>query len=480
MAEIPTNRAAFALDEILAVTGGRLVGALEDRALSVVGISTDTRSIVPGNAFLALRGARFDGHEHLAAAAEAGAGLAIVEEKRAPLPGLTQLEVGSTREALRALAALHLGRWRRRGGRILALTGSAGKTTTKEAIAAILRRLELSACVTAGNLNNLIGAPMTALSLDRERFAVLELGTSERGEIPKLALMTRPDVALVTLISAAHTEGIGGIEAVAAEKLSLFARAEGTLVGNVDDARIRAALASEEGSVGYGHDSAATLRIEDRSLEGDLRQRVVLYRGEVPLEVRSPLLGEAGALALAAAVAGVEALTGATLDGATISEALADFDAGRRLRLIRLGEVIVLDDSYNANPASSRSSISVAAELAARRGGRLVLVLGEMRELGPRSVDDHVAIGELSAAARPAAIIAVAGDARHLAEAASAKGAPASFVTNAAEATHLATREVRAGDVVLVKGSRSIGTERVVEALVETFGTVGRATGAGT
>lgn len=468
---IPRNRAAFGLDEILAVTGGRVVGALDERALSVSGVRSDTRTTEAGNLFVALRGLRFDGHEHLAAAARAGAVLALVERRAAPVEGLTQLEVSSTLEALRALASLHLSRWRKKGGRVLAITGSAGKTTTKEAVAAILRRLGLSARASEGNLNNLIGAPMTTLSLvEADRYAVLELGTSERGELPKLAAMVSPDVSIVTSISAAHSQGLGSIEAIAAEKLALFARTERTCIGNYDDARVRAALMAEEGSIGYGHHERAALRIEERSLGERLEQRLVLMRdGGIVISVTSPLLGEAGALAVAAAVAGVEALTGLALDGPTVSEALSGFDAGRRLRLVRAGDLLILDDSYNSNPASARSSLAVAAELSARDGRRLVLVLGEMRELGERSVADHVALGKLAAAARPARIIAIAGDARHLAEAAAAEGVEVAFVDDAAEAGRLAALEVRSGDIILVKGSRSIATETVVDALVETW-----------
>lgn len=476
---IPSNEAAFSLGEILATTAGRLSGPLTDEALEVRGVSTDTRSVRAGEAFVALSGDRFDGHDHLAQAAAAGAVLAIVEREM-EAPPITQVIVPSSLEALGALAAAHLDRWRRASSRrrVLGLTGSAGKSTTKEAIVQLLSAAQSHGVhATHGNLNNLVGVPMTLLGLGADdRFAIVEMGTNAPGEIPRSSRLVRPDVGLVTLIAAAHTEGIGSIDDVATEKNSLFLQLEagGCAIGNADDARVLAGMMRCDAShrVRYGRSADGGYRIVGREMmvssdpDDAPRSVVTLERPDrSSLTATIPLLGEVGALAMAAAVASVETLIDEPVDGDVVSGALSAMSGRMTTRRAPSG-VLVVDDSYNSNPASARASIATSAELAIAAGRRLVLVLGEMRELGALSVDEHAGIGEVAGEAGPALVIAVAGDARHIADRVRSAEVEAIFVGDAAAAAELAVARCRPDDVVLVKGSRGVRTEKVVNALI--------------
>lgn len=471
---IPQNDAPFDLEEVLEATGGRVIGPLGDRHRGLCGVGTDTRQLRRGEIFVALKGEQHDGHRHLQMAAEAQAGLALVE-REVPHPegaAMTLVRVDDTWRALRQLAAHHLGRWREhQQGRVLAVTGSAGKTTTKAAIGAILDEVApRRAHVNRGNLNNLIGVPMTIFGLTQAHaYAVLEMGTNQPGEIPTLARLGRPDVAMVTLISEAHTEGLGGIEGVAREKLAMFAEAPrmAVRIGNADDHRVWDGIADYGlRGLSYGVNERASYRILSRRLDG-ARQRTELQVLDRQLSVAAPLFGAVGSLAVAAAVAGVEALLERRLSASDIEAGLARFEAGRRFRLVEAGGLKIVDDTYNSNPASCAASLATAAELAAADGRRLVLVLGEMRELGAESVEAHRKLGT-QAAAHGHILIAIGGDARHLAEAARAAGADALFVEDAEDAV-APLRERLSGPqdfLVLVKASRSIRAERVVDALL--------------
>jgi UDP-N-acetylmuramoyl-tripeptide--D-alanyl-D-alanine ligase len=400
--------------------------------------------------------------------------LAIVERDVQAPAGLTLLKVESTLGALGALAHLHLSRWRS-SGTVIAVTGSAGKTTTKHAIAGLLEAMDAGPIYASpGNLNNRIGVPLSALCVTQEhRYAVLELGTNRPGEIAALARILRPDVALLTLVAAAHTEGLGDIDAVAEEKGSLLSslapHGHATAIGNGDDPRVSACIAAcaAPHKILYGTSTEHDYHIAARSLTSHDRSELALVRPDASrIEVELPVIGQAGALATVAAVAAAEAVTGARCDPASLGRAFQGRGLDGRLGCERLpGGVILIDDSYNANPASSRASLAAAAEVAQFTGGRLVLVLGEMRELGSDSADAHRVLGQQVAATGAACLIAVAGDAQHMVDVAAAGGVEASFFDDAQQAARFALEMLRDGDVVLVKGSRSIRTERVADAL---------------
>ena len=479
---IPTNQAFFqALDLIQIVEGELLYGRSLFLLGSVQGVSTDTRTIVPGGLFVALKGESFDGHDYLAQAEEKGARAALVEQPVDDVPGLTLMRVRSTIDALGALARAHVAQWRSRGKgddrKIVAITGSAGKTTTRTATAALLDRLFPDAVhATRGNLNNQVGVPMVLLGLENHKYAVVEMGMNQPGEITSLATMAQPDVAIVTLVAAAHVEGCGSIEGVAREKGALFRALsrDGIAVGNGDDARVVAEMESTPAArrVRYGTGDGVDLRIVERRPDGFSSSRVTLARPDgSSFWFRTPLIGEAGAYACTAAVAAVEALTGERMTSQVVEEAFALADVGGgggRLVPRQLArDVVVIDDSYNANPASSSASIRTAAELARDAGRRLVLVLGAMYELGHESARGHDDVGRVAAESGAALVIAVNGDARRIADRASEAGIPAQFFETSVDAAPAAALAVQPGDLVLVKGSRGVGTERIVRTLAE-------------
>jgi UDP-N-acetylmuramoyl-tripeptide--D-alanyl-D-alanine ligase len=480
---IPQNLAPFTVDELARATGGRVLRAGPD----VRGVSTDSRTIAAGAAFLALTGESFDGHRFLDAAARRGAG-AFVISRDVPVPdhgGVVLVEDGLA--ALGALAAAHRERWRRaahlRGARaVVAIGGSAGKTTTTRAVAALLSGAERGDVhATAGNLNNAVGLPMTVLGLEpRHRFAVVEIGTNQRGEVATLARVAAPDVAVVTSIGIEHTEGLGTLEDVADEEGDLFAALppEGVAIGNGDDARVLGQLERARAlrRLTYGAQEAARYRIAARRPDGVRGSAVRIERGGEALDLVVPLLGDAGALAAAAAVAVVEETLGERLPRETAAGAMARLardvapDDGRLSVRELPGGVVVIDDSYNANPLSMRLSLKTAGEMASALGKRLVLALGEMRELGALAASEHDALGEQVGAMRPAALIAVGGDAARLARAAEAAGVAAWFAPSSDAAAARALEVVEGGDLVLVKGSRGVRMERIVAALAASRG----------
>ena len=481
---IPINSARFTLAEILDATSGVVVSAGEHSlAMATASVSTDTRALVRDAAFVALHGELHDGHAHLEAAARAGASVALVERDVAAPAGLTVVRVASTLTALGDLARAHARRWRALGGgrKLVAITGSAGKTTTRVAVAALLERLRPGHVHGAqGNLNNRVGVPMVLFGLAPEHsLGVIEMGMNRPDEIAELCRIAEPEIGVVTLIAAAHTELVGSIEGVAHEKNALFRAlpAEGVAIGNGDDARVRQGLLTSPARrrILYGRAPEALVKIVGRDLEGLARSRVqldVIEREE--LAFSTPLLGEAGALASAAAVAVVDLALGEPLTSAICAEAFAHADvgagAGRLVPRVFRSGLAVIDDSYNANPASTCSSIRAAAEIACATGRRLLLVLGEMRELGAESDAGHDEVGRAAAASGAVQIFAVSGDAARIAARAVEGGVVASFTDRVEDAAALVLLAARPQDLVLVKGSRSIGTERLVRALAEAHG----------
>lgn len=448
---IPTNRARFTLAEVAEVTLGTL-GDEAEGAVEARGVSTDSRALAEGGLFVALVGERFDGHDFLDRVGHA-AGV-VVERGREFPEGLPYVEVDDTRIALGCLAQAHRMRW---GRPVVAITGSAGKTTTKELVAAALRATGARVLATRGNLNNLIGVPMTLLALEDEDLAVVEMGTSAPGEIEALAGIALPDVGVVTLVDAAHTEGIGSVDDVLVEKAALLGvlDAEDTGVVNGDDARLRA-LAIEARRLEYGTGPEADVRLEhfEVSEEGTA---VRYHVGDRVLETKLQLLGRGAALAGAAALAVTRAL-GRDLRAAADGLAAVAPVAGRMRLRRRADGLLIIDDVYNANPASMRLALETAAALAKARGGELHAVLGDMKELGSLERRMHQAV--LSSARAHGAKLTLVGSAMK-------DVADGELVFDDAAAVVFQPGE---GDVVLVKGSRSMGLEVVVDALLAAGG----------
>lgn len=468
---IGANTAILDARTVAAATGGRIVRATEGRVAR--GVTTDSRAVVPGGAFVALRGERFDGHTFVVGAVEAGAALVVVERGRAlEDTGADVVEVDDTLVAWGALGAMHLRAWRaaRPDARVVAITGSAGKTTTKELCAALLRSVD--AChATAGNLNNRVGVPAVLLQLEpAHRFAVIEVGMSIPGEIAALGAVLEPDVAVVTNVGLAHAGGVGGtVDDVAREKGALFeaVRMGGTCVGNADDAAVTARVERATGRtrVTFGCRAGADVRLVERTPRGLDGSRVVIERRGRRASFDLPIPGEVAAIDLLAALAAAEAAAGPIDDG-RVAVALASLaPIAGRMHVRRAHGVTVLDDAYNANPGSMRAALSALGEAG---DGRRVAVLGEMKELGPAAEAEHEALAAAVVAAGVALLVTCGGLADAIARAVrhSAPSVETLVAPDAAGAARLALEHVRRGDVVLVKASRSVGAERVVEALV--------------
>ena len=471
----PSNRAAFTLQEVAAETGGRVT---QGEDLRTIGVTTDSRGDIAGNLFVALSGDRFDGHDFALKASESGAAAVVISREVKVPPSVGVVKVDDTLAALGALGRAHRRRW---GGRVVAIGGSAGKTTTRATTSATLNTVWPGEVHwVKGNLNNQIGVPMVLLSVeDRHRCAVVEVGTNERGEVSKIGSVVEPDVAVLTLVGLEHTEGLGGIDDIEQEEGDLLRALGpgGIAIANGDDERAARQLreASAERRMTYGFDAGSDYRIVSRRAaltEGSIHSTLEIDRptGE-RLNVETPLVGSPGALAAAAAIAVAESMAETSLGATELTQALTGSDAREpgRLTPVSLSDgTLVLDDSYNSNPVSARASIAAASEIAKARGARLVLVLGEMRELGELSQTEHRALGDELKTAPPAVLVGVGGDARAFVEqCGSSNGA---FAEDATSARQLVLDRVQPGDVVLVKASRGVLLERVVDGLLETRG----------
>src|SRR3984957_10178048 len=281
---IPINLCEFTLAEVVEATGGSLLRAAPTVATGdrIRGVSIDTRSIESGSIFVALRGEASDGHNYLPQAAASGATAAIVATGRHH-PALDCIEVADTLSALGMLARRHLARNREaRALPLIAIGGAVGKTTTKELTAAVVRALFGSTLATPGNLNNLIGVPMTIFTLTGEHHAaVLECGTNTRGEIPKLAQIVEPDVAMVLNVDLEHSEGLGTLDDIADEEAALFSTAKHYAVASADEPMVLARVPKHLRQITFGKSPDAHVRLESRSAGARSRIRVELVRDMV-------------------------------------------------------------------------------------------------------------------------------------------------------------------------------------------------------
>jgi len=465
--------------DIAALTGGTLVGGATGDEL-VTGIARiDSRDVTPGDLFAAFRGEHVDGHDYLEAARTAGAALSLLSEDR----GVPGVQVDDVREALSALARAQLERARTENPdlMVLAATGSAGKTGTKDLLGTILSA-QGPTIAPAGSLNNELGLPLTVLRLAADtRFLVLEMGARGIGHIAQLTAIARPDISLVLNVGSAHLGEFGGIEATARAKGELVEAltADGRAVLNAED---RLVLGMAERSIapvltwGFtdGDVRGADLTLDDRArvaFDLVIPEGLTTLAGEaIPVgrfPVRPDLLGEHQAAnvlaALAAAcVAGVDpAAAAASLDGATLA-------SGQRMQVIEAGGVLVIDDAYNANPDSMRQALKTLAHLG--RTHRTVAVLGEMLELGPDSVRLHDEIGRLAVRLNISQLYSVGDGAAAIHHGASLEGSfggESEHLDTVDEAIEVLASTLRPGDVVLMKSSRDAGLRGVAGPLVE-------------
>jgi len=460
---------------VAAAMTGRLVAG--DGRTAFAGVSIDTRSLRPGELYVGIRGDRFDGADFAAAAAAAGAAGVVVPRGRAAVldgsgqaTGPAVIEVDDTTTALQALSRAVR---KSSGAKVVAITGSAGKTTTKEVTAEFLGA-KYRVIRNRGNLNNHIGLPLSLLELtSRPDIAVVELGMNHAGEIRTLVGIAEPDVRVWTNVGEAHLGFFSSVDAIADAKAELL---EGStmstvLVVNGDDDRITARTRSFAGQkLTFGVELPADVQafdVADRGIDGT-SANVATPVGSFKLA--TPLVGRGNlANVLAATAVGVSF----EVPLAAMAERAAQLKpASHRGDVVRLARnTVIIDDSYNANPTATQGAIDVLRT--SRTAGRRVAVLGEMLELGDRTIALHETVGCAAATASLDLLIAVGGTpARALAEAAVGAGMPrpnVRYYETSDEAAGSATTWARAGDLVLVKGSRGVQTDKVVDRLKAEF-----------
>ena len=446
------------LSEIAAAVDGRLVG----RDVTVSSVTTDSRRAEPGSLFVALPGEHIDGHEFVTDAMARGAAAALVHR---PEPRGPAIEVHDTGRALLELGADE--RRRMPDATVVGITGANGKTSTKDLAASVLRT-RFRTHASPASFNNEIGLPLTLLgTAPGSEVLVAELGARREGDVALLCEVARPDLVVVTNVGVAHMEIFGSWDAIVragAEPVG-WLDSQGTAILNADDAVVRGYASRARSRVlTFGSDGDADVRAEDVVLGDDGRARFALVVGEErePLDLTMP--GEhMVANALAAAACGTAlglsaAECAAALKGARVS--------GWRMETFTTPEgILVVNDAYNANPESMAAALKTARWMA--RGGRLAAVLGHMAELGPISFDEHERLGELVVRVGVDRLITVGAPATAIARAAIREGQlPEDVATcdNPAEAEAEVRAWARRGDVVLFKGSRVVGLERLAEA----------------
>jgi UDP-N-acetylmuramoyl-tripeptide--D-alanyl-D-alanine ligase len=477
---IPNNECRFTGEELVRATGGRIV-AKGTGTFSIRGVSTDSRTIAAGALFVAIKGPARDGHAYLGAAMRRGAVAAIVERGRSA-PSIRCVEVDDTLAALGDLARFHLERERAaRALPSIAIVGSAGKTTTKELLAALAGALFGPVLATPGNLNNRLGVPMTLFTLTREhRAMVIECGTNLPGEVARLGAVLEPAAALVLNVDVEHSEGLGTIDQIADEETSILRFTSRTAIVPGEDSRIMTRIPAGLRKITFGESAAADVRLAGRSVVSPGRSRIsievaptLVRTGANRIEADFCLLGVQSALNAAAAVAGAAGLWGEPFGAVELERVGAALAAVRpvpgRLSTAAARGVFVIDDSYNSNPRSARAALESAAEVSRDLRARLVIAMGDMLELGALSAEAHASLLREVGRVAPAMFVAVGSEIGAACRSASARGdafaASAKLAADSEEAARLIRRAVRPGDVLLIKGSRGMAMERIIDAL---------------
>ncbi len=459
--------------DMVVAMGGRPFGQLPD---GITGISIDSRTISPGEAFFAIKGDRVDGHDYASIAIANGASLLIVAESKLPALGRLTIPMIVVDDVLVGLQKLGIAARDRTAATVIAVTGSVGKTTTKE----MLRlTLEPSGNVHAAvaSFNNHWGVPLTLARMPMDtRYGVFEIGMNHPGEIGPLSRMVRPDVAIITTIAPAHLGNFSSVDEIADAKAEIF---EGVVNGgdvilNRDNAYFdrleqAAQAAGLENVHSFGQHAKAEFRLAEFDGAAELSTVWVSFHGET----REVTIGAPGrhlaenAMAVLAAVS----LVGADIDAAI--EALANLSAvkgrGARHKLkISGGSLTLVDESYNANPASMRAAISVLASSQPPYDGRRIAVLGDMLEMGEFSPSVHADLaGPLLAAGIEH--VWLAGPEMVALRDALPETVSVVYLETTAEMANFVTTEVRAGDVVMVKSSLGIGFGKIVSALLDKY-----------
>jgi UDP-N-acetylmuramoyl-tripeptide--D-alanyl-D-alanine ligase len=432
-----------------------------DREAVAMGYSFDTRTLNAGDLFIALKGEHADGHQYVKAALDKGAVAALVQAS----PGVEGdphrlLLVDDPLTALQQLGAAARRVW---GKPLLAVTGSAGKTTTKEILAQLLAT-RYRVMKASGNFNNHIGLPLQLLKLEAEHdIAVVEMGMNHAGEIRALGQIAQHDMAVITCVAPVHLENFDSLAGIARAKYEIIETLPtgGTAVLNADDEYVSQFGRDFKGKVvTFGIRRAADVSAKDVKLQGSDGSTFDLVVGSVREPARLSLTGEHNIYdALAAVAAALEK----GISPSAAAQALAGLKpAEKRGELVELGGATIINDSYNSNPRALNAMIDT---LTGMKASRYILVAGEMLELGPTGESLHRECGRHAAAQKLDLVIGVRGLARSLAEAACGAGVQAQFVETPEEAGELLARELQAGDAVLLKASRGVKLERALDVL---------------
>ncbi|MEE4265512.1 MAG: UDP-N-acetylmuramoyl-tripeptide--D-alanyl-D-alanine ligase [Desulfobacteraceae bacterium] len=455
--------------EILDATGGDLLCG--DPGHSFAGVSIDSRNISPGDFFFAIIGESHDGHGFASAAVDQGAkGLVINRQMAEKLTvaawGAKDVVCISVADTTRALGALAAFNRRRAPVSVVAITGSSGKTTTRQLTAGVVSR-QFNMLATAGNFNNEIGLPLTLLKLSPDhQWAIVELGTNNPGEIARLTAICSPDIGVLTNIGPVHLEGLGSLEGVMREKGDLIKGLgrNGKAVLNADDPRVlQLARESQQEVLLYGRSPDAAIRAEDVKEDGQTSSfQLISGRESIAVQLNSP--GQ-HMISNALAAAAVGYLLG--IPAATVKAGLEGFEpvAGRmNLRQLPNG-IQIIDDTYNANPDSMKAALTTFKKM--RAGSRKIFVAGDMLELGAQAPELHRQVGALAARAEVDRLYACGENAAALAAGARKEGMqPAETITGSREEILEDLKGwLQPGDWVLVKGSRGMAMEKVVQGL---------------
>ncbi|WP_157015875.1 UDP-N-acetylmuramoylalanyl-D-glutamyl-2,6-diaminopimelate--D-alanyl-D-alanine ligase [Mesorhizobium xinjiangense] len=453
--------------------GGRPVGRLPE---GVSGISIDSRSLQPGDAFFAIKGDRFDGHDFATAASAAGASLLVIAEGMLPALGRLATPMIVVEDVLKAMEKLAAAARARSAAKVIAVTGSAGKTTTKEVLRLVLSG---SGRVHAADrsFNNHWGVPLTLARMPADcDFAVIEIGMNHAGEIRPLTRLARPHLAIVTLIAPAHLGHFQSLDEIARAKAEIFEGVveDGFALINRDDQRWRVLdkQAKEAGIkqiVGFGEHSRAQIKLVKCTLAEDHSEIAVRIAGqEIRARVGAP--GRHMVQNVLAALGAVH-LVGADMDAAT--QALAGLRAvrGRGARHVLShpeGAFTLIDESYNANPASVKVALDLLAQTPVEGDGRRIAVLGDMRELGPHSAKLHAALAKAIDAAGIDKVF-LAGEEIKVLTGELPESLPVEYRPTTDELGPLVVNDVRPGDALMVKASLTLGFSRIVDALLNRF-----------
>jgi UDP-N-acetylmuramoyl-tripeptide--D-alanyl-D-alanine ligase len=461
----------LSIEEVLKATRGKLLQGEGNTLFQ--GISTDSRTVTEGELFIALKGFRFDGHHYVLEALEKKAGGVVIEEDKVGdirWNGYRAKAVIAVKDTLFALGNIALD-WRRKYRTpLVALTGSNGKTTTKEMIAACLETT-FPILKTKGNLNNLIGLPLTLLTLtEKERVVVLEMGMNVPGEIRRLTEIAEPDVGLITNIQKVHLEGMESLERLKEEKGELFRkmRRDGTILVNQDDPRVVDLASDYPGQkITFGIEHPAEVMAKEIRLEGAEGTFFTLILEGEAMEIHLRLLGRHFIPNALSAIA-VACLFGVEVK--QVKEALENFKSiPMRMEIVPLkGGKTLINDAYNANPHSMELALETLVE--AKGEGRAIAVLGDMLELGNFTKEAHEQLGEKVSELSIDFLLALGEEAPIVVESAIRHGFPLErvrVVESHSEAISILKQMIQNGDWILVKGSRRMAMEKIVEGLTE-------------